>query len=261
MHFLYPSDPIRTKSPDEFYSAELAAIRAAGFGASVFSFEEFQTGDFRPYPPLPADELVYRGWMLSAEAYELLLSFIHRYGAIPFTDRESYLAAHHLPNWYPQIADFTPETRVFPLDAELADELTRLDWPGYFIKDHVKSLKTSVGSLITNPADAAKVISEMRRFRGMIEGGFCVRRVENFRPETEQRYFVLDSVPYAPIGQSVPDIVSACAMRINSRFFSVDAIERQDGVTRIVEVGDGQVSDLVGWNPDDFAAIFKKYVG
>ncbi|MEG4579430.1 ATP-grasp domain-containing protein [Microcoleus vaginatus DQ-U2] len=33
---------------------------------------------------------------------------------------------------------------------------------------------------------------------------------------------------------------------IHSKFFSVDAVERQDGVKRIVEIGDGKVSDLVG---------------
>jgi hypothetical protein len=54
MYFLYPSDPLRTKRPDEFYAAELAAVRAASFGASVFSLEEFQAGSFLASPPLPA---------------------------------------------------------------------------------------------------------------------------------------------------------------------------------------------------------------
>ena len=259
VHFLFPSDPFRTKQPDEFYAAEFAAIRAAGFGTSVFSLEDFQAGLFRAFPSLPAMTVTYRGWMLSPADYEALVSSISQSGAQPLTDVASYLATHHLPNWYPLIAEFTPETCIFPPDANLAAELRSLDWPAYFIKDYVKSLKTSVGACISTPEDAITVAAEMRRFRGTIEGGFCVRRVENFLPETEQRYFVLDSVPHSSAG-AAPSIVSECAQRINSRFFSVDVVRRADGVLRVVEIGDGQVSDLVGWTPGQFAPILKIFI-
>jgi ATP-grasp domain, R2K clade family 3 len=252
---LYPSDPLRTKRPDEFYAAELAAVRAAGFGASVFSLEEFQAGSFVASPPLPATTICYRGWMLSQIDYEALATAIVQLRAQPFTDAATYLSTHHLPNWYQAIADLTPETRIFPATADLAVELQLLDWPAYFIKDYVKSLKTSIGSLITTPEQAATVAAEMRRFRGTIEGGFCVRRVESFLTETEQRYFVLDSIPHSAAGP-VPSIVAECAKRIHSRFFSVDVVQRTDGILRVVEVGDGQVSDIVGWTPERFVSIF-----
>jgi len=42
MPLLCPSHPIRIKQGDEFYAAEFAAVQAAGFQASVFSFEELQ---------------------------------------------------------------------------------------------------------------------------------------------------------------------------------------------------------------------------
>jgi hypothetical protein len=255
MYFLYPSDPLRPKRPDEFYAAEIAAVRAAGFGASVFSLEEFQAGSFVASPPLPAATIIYRGWMLSLPDYEALVAAILQSGAQPFTDTTAYLSTHHLPNWYPSIAKFTPETRIFPATVDLAAELHTLDWPAYFIKDYVKSLKTSIGSLVSTPEQAAIVASEMRRFRGTVEGGFCVRRVESFLPETELRYFVLNSVPHSAAG-AVPSIVFECALRIRSRFFSVDVVQRADGVLRVVEVGDGQVSDIVGWTPEQFVAIF-----
>ena len=257
MHFLYPSDPLRSKRPDEFYAAELAAISATGFSTSVFSLEEFQAGSFRAFPPLPSTAIIYRGWMLSQPDYAALSTAILQSDARPFTDIATYLSTHHLPNWYPTIADFTPETRIFPPNADLAAELRSLDWPEYFIKDYVKSLKTSIGSRIATSEQAATVAAEMLRFRGTIEGGFCVRRVEDFLPGTEQRYFVLDSVPYSSCGE-IPSIVSECARRIRSRFFSVDVVQRSDGVLRVVEVGDGQVSDLVGWTPEHFASIFRQ---
>jgi hypothetical protein len=98
----------------------------------------------------------------------------------------------------------------------------------------------------------------MQRFRGVIEGGFCVRRVESFLPETECRYFVMDGIAHAALGD-VPPIVLECARRLRSRFYSVDVVKRTDGEFRIVEVGDGQVSDLVGWTPEDFAAVLAKH--
>jgi hypothetical protein len=96
----------------------------------------------------------------------------------------------------------------------------------------------------------------MHRVRGTIEGGFCVRRVEDFLLNSEQRYFVFDSVPYSNSGV-VPPIVLECALHIRSRFYSIDMTRRADGVPRVVEIGDGQVSDLVGWTPEEFVRIFK----
>lgn len=127
------------------------------------------------------------------------------------------------------------------------------------MKDYVKSLKTARGSIVREPAEAPAVIAEMREYRGEIEGGICVRRVEEFIPKTEQRYFVLLDVGYsASEGASVPDIVRRCAERLPSKFFSVDVAMRRDGELRVVEVGDGQVSDLAGWSAAEFAAMWRK---
>lgn len=260
MHFLYPSDPFRTKRPDEVYADEFAAIKSSGSGVSVFSLEEFQAGTFSPFPALPASIIIYRGWMLSADEYQALVAESIQCGAQPLTDPTKYLLTHHLPNWYPLITDLTPETKIFPPTADLAKELRSLGWPSFFIKDYVKSLKTSVGSKITSPEQADLVAAEMLKFRGKIEGGFCVRRVEDFLPHTEQRYFILNGQTHSATGV-VPDVAEECAKRIHSPFFSVDVVEREDGVVRIVEVGDGQVSDLVGWTPDQFVSIFGSSVG
>jgi len=192
--------------------------------------------------------------MLSASEYEALVSAVSRAGAHAVTDLQTYLASHHLPNWYSLLADMTPETRIYQPDCDLEAALRALDWPEFFIKDYVKSLKTSVGSHISRPEQVATLVADMHRFRGTIEGGFCVRRVESFLRDTERRYFVLNGVPHASFGD-VPAIVRECAKRLPSKFYSADAVQRTDGQLRIVEVGDGQVSDLVGWTPERFATI------
>jgi ATP-grasp domain, R2K clade family 3 len=259
MHLLYPSNPLDFRMPDEQYAAESAAACAVGFTISLFSFEDFQGGSFKPRPSLPASsQILYRGWMLSADEYALLATKVSLAGSTLFTSLESYLGKHYLPNWYPQIAGLTPETRIYPSDCDLEAVLRTLDWPEYFIKDYVKSLKTSVGSRISRPEQVNAMIAAMRQFRGVIEGGFCIRRIEAFRPETERRYFVLNRVPYAPFGE-VPAIVHEGVSRLDGGFYSLDTIERTDGQSRIVEVGDGQVSDLVGWEPEQFAKILAKH--
>jgi hypothetical protein len=256
---LYPNSPLRAKQPDEQFAAEVDAVRALGFAVSLFSLEDFQNGDFRAFPALSStSEILYRGWMLSSDEYERLVAGVSAIGAKLAVDRAAYLASHHLPRWYAALADLTPETRFYPTNCDLEAELRGLSWPEFFIKDYVKSLKTSVGSRITKPVQAGTVVADMRRFRGVIEGGFCVRRVENFLPDTECRFFVLDGKPHAPTGD-VPPIVYECAKRHRRRFYSVDVVQRGDGQLRIVEIGDGQVSDLVGWTPERFASILAEH--
>lgn len=261
MHLLYPSHPLKTAQPDEQFAEEAAAVRGAGFEISFFSLENFQIGEFRAVPPIPKGKIVlYRGWMLTASEYKFLESELTRLGAKSLVSTDAYLANHHLPQWYPHIKDLTPETRIYPPNCDLEAELRALDWPAFFIKDYVKSLKTSLGSRVSEPEQVSAIVSEMRHFRGTIEGGFCVRRVEEFVPQTERRYFVLDRTPYAETG-TAPEIVFECSKRLTSRFYSVDVVRRADAQDRIVEVGDGQVSDLVGWTPNRFATILAKHFG
>ena len=131
-----------------------------------------------------------------------------------------------------------------------------LGWEAFSVKDYVKSLKTSRGSIVRDPSEIGAVVAEMEQFRGEIEGGLCVRRVERFFTDSERRYFVLDGKAFSPDDRPVPDLVQRVASRIPSPFFSVDVIQREDGALRVVEVGDGQVSDLVGWTADAFVRMW-----
>jgi len=238
------------------FADQCSALTQAGFSASLCSDAVLAgTKPLRNVPP--GSTVVYRGWMVKAEEYAALVKAIEQCGAKAFTTPQEYLAPHYLPNWYPLLADLTPETRVFPVNADIVAELRALGWGAYFLKDYVKSLKTARGSIVRDPAEAPAVIAEMREYRGEIEGGICVRRVEEFLPASERRYFVLFGVRYAATaGDAVPDIVQKCSERLPSKFFSVDVARRTDGQLRVVEVGDGQVSDLVEWSPGAFADMW-----
>ena len=279
--FLFPNDCFNPKQPDAAYGDRYLAFKQAGFKTALIEIESLE--ETKVYPALSAEDVVvYLGWMLSATDYQFLTRIIEKTGAACFTSSTEYLATHYLPNWYPLISDLTPETKIFNTTDNLELQLQQLNWSQYFIKDYVKSLKTSVGAIIDRPTQINEVLTEMKKYRGVIEGGVCVRRVEDFITETEERYFVINGQIFAsegdyahsiqgvqsPFGtlarsavtlrdRNIPDIVKDCASRIQSNFFSIDVIKRKDGVLRIVEVGDGQVSDLVGWSIERFIQIWQ----
>jgi ATP-grasp domain, R2K clade family 3 len=257
MQFIYPQSILNPRLPDEMFQEEANALSNAGYAVSLINSERLLTAPAQLKLNDSKESVIYRGWMLSPVEYENFVLSVRNSGGLPLTLTASYLATHYLPSWYHLIFDLTPETVILSMDSDWTEELRKLGWSDFFVKDYVKSLKTSVGSFIQSPEEIRSVVSEMRKYRGTIEGGLCIRRVEDFLRETERRYFFIDSKPYASEPKAeIPDIVFECAQRIDSKFFSVDVIHRADGQLRIVEVGDGQVSDLVGWSVQRFADLW-----
>jgi hypothetical protein len=260
IHFVYSAHPMRANAVEPMFSDECIAIRNLGHSVSFCPDAVIQGSGKLVNIPVGA-KVIYRGWMQNENEYRNFCAAVVSASAVPFTSPEAYLSVHHLPNWYPLISEFTPETRVYAKDQISETELRSLGWERFFIKDYVKSIKTSVGSMITDPSQINLLLSEMKRIRGEIEGGICVRRYERLLPESERRYFVIDGIPHSPSVEATPEIVHQIVPRISSRFYSVDVIRREDGVLRIVEIGDGQVSDLVGWSASRFAEIWNSLRG
>lgn len=259
MQFIFPAHPTRPTIVEPTFGDQWSAFASSGFDVAVCPDAVVDEG--KPFRGVvPGAEVVYRGWMLNARQYERLALAVEAAAARLITSQAAYLAAHHLPNWYPLVAEFTPETRVLPLESDWEAELRSLGWDAYFVKDYVKSLKTSRGSVVRDPGEIGAVVAEMRHFRGEIEGGLCVRRVESFIADSECRYFVLGGRPFSPDGGMVPEPVERIASRIPSPFFSVDVVSRADGEMRIVEIGDGQVSDLVGWTAEQFVEMWMTHL-
>ena len=256
MNFLFPSDYFQKTKPDEIFQEQFETFQKAGFDCFVSNIEE--EGPVYPKKEFAESELlIYRGFMLSPDEYSALHSRMIRAGAQPLTSPADYELCHHLPNWYPLIKDFSPETIICRSTSEAVDIIEKLDWDAFFIKDFVKSLKTSIGSMITDKTQIPIVLAEMEKFRGTIEGGICIRKAENWKTETEIRAFVLNGKPFIPAGAAFPDALRPAIEAIRSPFFSLDFVSSLDGNLRIVEIGDGQVSDLVGWSTSDFLKIFE----
>jgi hypothetical protein len=254
MQFIFPADPLNPNKMDEFFKPQAVEL-TVGYPA-VFSLEE---GTVQRVTA--GDSVMYRGWMLNEDQYTQLSSLVEAQGAMLFTSTEQYLNTHHIPNWYPLLKQYTPDTISFSnrwlKEGNLVGALRMLKqfgWEKFLLKDYVKSLKTEGGSVLTDVEDAPKVVELMEKYRGTIEGGICVRRYEELTDE--RRYFILNG---QPSGHRAVDseVLQAAAIRIDSPFFSVDIGHDKTGKPRIVEIGDGQVSDLVGWTAKSFGNLFR----
>jgi ATP-grasp domain, R2K clade family 3 len=252
IQFLYPNNPLNPKHPDETYADEYQIMRSH-FPVSLFSLESFLAGQFRA--SLQVLPTLYRGWMLTPSDYQSLYDAVTKAGATMLTSPDDYEYCHYLPRWYEILKDVTPETLFFSESDGIEAELRKRGWTSCFIKDYVKSLSTDGGSIVTDLTDIPNVIAKMKKYRGQIEGGLCVRRLESFLSETERRFFVFQGKAFSSEGE-IPDVVQKVVERIHKAFFSVDIIQRRDGVWRVVELGDGQVSDLKQWTPEKFLKIF-----
>jgi len=244
MNIIYPADYFNLNKIDEMFVAEADAFREAGFTVVPWNNKE-----------VPSGQYLYRGWMLLDTEYDELVSFLAKHNASLITSKAQYLNAHHLPNWYESLKELTPETVVTSVN-ELDSTLDKINWSNFFVKDFVKSLTTSEGSIAESKDAVRHIIKELDQRKGIV-GGICLRKVHEFDTESEIRYFCFNGKILTP-NDIVPDIVNEVKGEIKLPFYSIDIIKDKSGKDWVVEIGDGQVSDLKSpWQADDFVTAIK----
>ena len=257
--FIYPCETFNIKKVDKHFETEYSFFKKEGFNVALVDLDDnLIKGDFTE-----EQTFIYRGWMLSKSEYLKLEKLVNNKKCKLLTDIDSYYQSHYLFNQYNSnefkkgTNGFTPET-VFCEENTLVETLDRLNWDKFFVKDYVKSLTTDRGSIANNKNEVKEIVDLIKYYRGSIEGGISIRKVESFVEDTEVRYFVLNGKVYSP-NRKFHDILSNINELHNEPFFSVDVIQDKQGKEWIVEIGDGQVSDLKGkgWSVEDFINIFK----
>jgi len=257
---LYPMHPLYPKQADGDYQNEFLEMKEQeGVTCSLFDFDAFIDGSkVKPRPPFERDEnVLYRGWMMTPTQYSRLVQSMERWDVPPVTSVEQYTRCHHLPGWYEACSDLTAETHfVYPEKGEDTVKIaTNLGWDSFFVKDFVKSNTASKGSIAQSPAEILEIIEQLEEYRGQLEGGIALRKVEHYVPDSERRFFVVNDKCYS-YDQEVPSIVETVAARIQAPFISVDVARLQDGGDwRVIELGDGQVSDKKEWPLDRFVEV------
>lgn len=251
---LYPSDDFQEVA--DIYLNESVSFQQAGIDTMIFDFNAFYEDKLRLKPQiLDKSFLLYRGWMLSSNDYQRLFEKLTYKDCHIITSPQQYQNCHYLPNWYQFLQDFTPKT-LFTDDLDKIGELyQQFDNPKVFIKDYVKSDTTS-DSTANSLEEIYRIMDNIKKYRGKIEGGICLREFIKLDKTTEERYFVYQKKAFSRNG-TIPPLVTQIADKIDSPFFSVDTCFDTQGKLWLIEIGDGQVSDIKRWQVADFVKIFK----
>jgi hypothetical protein len=262
---LVPGDPLRPRRPDEHFAAEAGAARAAGLDVGVVDHDGLTDTQAARRAVLHVPEApgaaVYRGWMLRGEQYAVFADVLAERGVVLRTGAAQYRRAHELPGWYAALAGVTPPAVWTTGDDRDAFERAAADLgPGpAVLRDYTKSMKHYWHEAVYIPdlADRAAAWAVASRFRELRDdeftGGFVLRRFEPFT-SAEVRTWWVDGVcrlagphPDTPDGSPPAGLdlsaVEPLVAGLRLPFVTVDLALRTDGVWRVIELGDGQVSD------------------
>jgi hypothetical protein len=266
---ILPSDPLSGRGYDEAFSSEAAALRwAEGVTLGTVSHDNLtHYGEAKlRLPSGVEDSSLYRGWMLSVEAYRALHEALVAKGSQLLTSPEQYATAHRIDGWLETMADLTFPTVLVAPEADEATLLAAVaDFEGedFFIKDFVKSRKDDPTlSVAHGRADLAATV---RRFveaqEEWLAGGLVLRQfVPLAEDRVEVRAWWRDGVWRAVTahpdysGQAIPTVPKELLETVSERltslglhFVTADFAETAVGNWLLVEIGDGQVSGF----PDD----------
>jgi hypothetical protein len=261
---LVPADPLRLRRPDEHFAPEAAAARDAGHNVALIDHDALAEPDGadRAVVRVPdgGGAAVYRGWMLTSGQYAALASALAASGTDLRTSAAQYRQAHELPGWHPALAPVTPAATWTAGDAEgeFQTACARLGPGPAVLRDYVKSMKHywHEAAYIPDAADHAAAWKVAARFRELREddftGGFVLRRFEKFTSAEARTWWaggtcrLVTAHPDTP-GDLPPDIdlepFTSLIRSLGLPFVAADLALRADGTWRVVELGDGQVSD------------------
>ncbi len=289
---IFPSRMFEPRVTEDNFASQCAAAKQAGLPTYLLDQEALDAGDFmRAVRLVPAGvgAAVYRGWMLTVDAYGQLFETLQRRGVELINDPAAYTHCHLLPESFDVIRSMSPHTIWVPLDKGMVDIDEVVARSRVFgstpviVKDYVKSRKHEwyEACFVPSAADEAalrRVIGTFVERQGaLLTGGVIVRKsleleAAGVHPKSgmpltrEHRIFVLDGAPlawgrYWADGrydhEELPfDELSSIMRQVRSRFFTMDIARGADGAWHIIELGDGQVAGLL--DTIDGVELFKR---
>ncbi len=262
-----PADVLRSRRPDEHFADEARAARDAGCDVVLLDHDALSRPDGaeravagvpRQHTPVSA---VYRGWMLRSEQYATLADTLAARGVTLLTDADQYRQAHEFPGWYRAFVTVTPQSTWTIGDdrAEFETACRELGSGAAVLRDYVKSMKhywheAAYIPEVADPDAAWKVASRFRSLRDEdFVGGFVLRRFEHLEASEARTWWVDGICRLVSAHPDTPDalppadldtvVLAPLVAALELPFVTVDLARRHDGVWRVVELGDGQVSD------------------
>jgi hypothetical protein len=284
MLLLFCSEPFAPRTVDPAFADEWDAAKAAGLSAQLIDFERLVAGELdralAQVPPDASSTIIYRGWMLAPDAYKRLYAALSQRGATTINDPHAYRTCHYLPESYSLLEGKTPQSVWLPITGEVdfdrvMTNLAELGPGPVVVKDYAKSQKHywAEACYIPNARDRTSVERVVTRFlelqgndlaEGLVFRCFVRLRQTGVHPKSgmplseEYRIFWLDHeplvvTPYWDVDAAASEVpideLRTIALRIPSRFFSMDVAVREDGSWLVIELGDAQVSGLQACAP------------
>lgn len=272
---LFPSSYFNVSKVDEDLQSEYDAVKAAGlFDVILFGYDKWFEEDQLVIKDTPQEErtAVYRGYMMNPEKYERFYQHLLENNIRLITTPKEYELMHIFPNVYELLKEDTAKMEIYPLHTQINVDSIKHTIGQFMVKDYVKSVKGTEfpkyfgEDIIQEEFD--QWMEVFYKYRGnLLTGGICIKEYLNLKHygdhTNEYRVFYINN-NIATItrnsGQNIdaslpPQQLLEKYSHLESRYYTVDYAELEDGSWKIIEAGDGQVSGLAEYQ--DYEQYFK----
>ena len=178
MNFLFCENPLNRHSVDDEYDKEYQIAKELGHQLFLCNFEKLvQIKDASAaikniYPALQHQTIIYRGWMLKPNEYQILYEALASKNYRLINTPQEYRNCHYLPDSLKYIEHLTPKTVWVKWNDTNTDfsPIFELLKPfgniAIILKDFVKSQKHNwdTACFILDASDGKKVVSVVRNF-------------------------------------------------------------------------------------------------
>lgn len=260
---LFPRDILKPALVDEHFRKEAIAARTLGLNVELVDHDAIVAGDL--VSGLKGVEgsghgFFYRGWMLTPSDYTAMFRTLDERGIFLRTSPRNFTTAHHLPEWYSGMKDVTPKS-VWTKGAgwdEFESALVALGPGAAVLKDYSKSEKHCWNEAMfipeTQHVASARTVAErllscegQRSTRGsfsVVSRTFRTSRHAHGGLTVSAWGCLLTLAPRTKNPQLDLDEFSEFVSGLGLPFITVDVALATGSLNpRVVEVGDGQVSD------------------
>ena len=284
--FLFNCDEKDVTKPELSYLEEYDYLKQCKVRCYLFDLSEIEEGNeiLLPYT-FEKVYLIYRGWMLNEFQYERLYHNLLEKNYQLVVDPYQYRECHYLNYWYPKLSRITAKSvysHGLPTEEEIKVLLKEFEGKSLIVKDYVKSRKHEWydSCFIDNASDEENALEVINRFierqAEKFSGGLVLREYldivqtgvhfESHMPISEEiRIYCYKGEPICFISywsggmvqmdRSFLSAIDRCQV-LESPFYTIDLAKKTDGTWVLIEVGDGQVSHLRGYDVDKFYTCF-----
>lgn len=264
LYILFPSDFFDIKLVEQNYLEEYNVIlNFMQYKGIFYNYDTFiEKNIVKFYPPYEKNGLcIYRGWMIKPEFYKHLYNTFLNSGIKFINNPQEYNNCHLFPNSYEKLKDITPKTIWYSDYKNINWEYVFNSFSRFIIKDYVKSVKGfNFPKYFENTFTKEQMNFYVKKFvdlrDNLYTGGIVIKEFVDLKiygnTTNEYRaFYVMNELLSVNqnsgqdlLAPSVPkELLKKCSY-LESNFYTVDFAECSDGSWIVIEVGDGQVSDI-----------------